>query len=85
MAKETRNNKSKRVLEGTVVSNKMDKTVKVVVETPTRHPKYHKVVSKRKTHFARTEDDIAEGSTVLIEETKPIAKNVYWRVIEVKE
>ena len=71
----------KRELEGIVVSNKMNNTVKVRVDTTQSHPVYKKVVSRRKIYFAHTNDELTIGDKVVIRESKPYSKNVKWIVI----
>jgi len=73
----------KRQLTGTVVSDKMEKTVVVEVETKHRHPVYHKVIKKRKKFKAHDEKGVKVGDSVVIEETRPLSKTKHWRVIEV--
>ncbi|HRI06073.1 MAG TPA: 30S ribosomal protein S17 [Candidatus Dojkabacteria bacterium] len=73
---------NRRVIEAKVVSNKMEKTVKVVVETKTMHPVYKKVMNKRKVYFAHTEKPLNEGDMVKIKESRPYSKNVKWVVVE---
>lgn len=68
---------------GTVVSNKMQKTVVVKVEGLTKHPLYKKQVKKFKKFKAYDEVGIQIGDKVKIVETKPIAKTVYFKVLEV--
>ena len=75
----------KKILQGTVVSAKMNKTVVVAVELPKRHPIYGKEIKNTKRFKAHTEDLIKEGSKVTIEECRPISKEVTWKVTEVKE
>lgn len=82
MSKNSKVAGKKKTLVGTVKSNKMDSTVRVVVETPFKHPVYRKVVSKRKTYFARTNIELEIGDRVVIQEHKPFSKNVRWLVIE---
>jgi small subunit ribosomal protein S17 len=70
--------------EGTVVSDKMDKTVVVEVERTTRHPLYRKVLrrsSKFKAHDEANECKV--GDRVLIAECRPLSKQKSWRVVEV--
>lgn len=74
--------KNKKEFKGVVVSNKMQGTVKVQVDTPVRHPVYKKVVNKRKVFFAHTEKDLEEGTEVTIRESKPYSKNVKWVVVK---
>ncbi len=72
---------SKRKLHGVVVSNKMDKTVKVLVERQKSHSRYKKVVNHRKIYFAHTDKELQEGEKVTILESRPYSKNVKWKVI----
>ena len=74
----------KRRLTGRVVSDKMMKTVTVLVERKVKHPLYDKVVVRSKKYHAHDAEQMAkEGDIVEIEETRPIAKTVAWRVIRV--
>lgn len=73
----------KKQLVGTVVSNKMEKTVVVEVETKRRHPVYHKVIKKRKKFKAHDEQGAKTGDQVKIEETRPLSRTKCWRVVEV--
>nr|AMR07835.1 ribosomal protein S17 [uncultured bacterium] len=75
------NKGKKRELEGVVVSNKMEKTVRVRVDTTQSHPVYKKVVNKKKIFFAHTEEELNIGDKVTIRESKPISKNVKWVVV----
>lgn len=75
--------KIKRNFTGTVVSNKMTKTLVVLVERFRKHPKYQKRVkySKRfKAHYDK--GDYQVGDKVIIEETRPYSKEVKWQVIQ---
>ena len=73
----------KRVLTGTVVSDKTDKTVVVLVERKVKHPLYGKIIRRSKKYHAHDEDNVFKiGETVRIEETRPISKLKTWRVIE---
>ena len=72
---------NKRQLQGVVVSNKMEKTVRVLVERQKSHPRYKKVVGHRKIYFAHTEKELNEGDKVVIRESKPYSKNVRWIVV----
>jgi small subunit ribosomal protein S17 len=72
---------SRRKLEGVITGNQMDKTVKVTIEVPMRHPVYKKIVTRRKVFFAHTEDQHELGDKVMIKESKPYSKNVRWVVI----
>ncbi len=71
----------KRTLTGTVVSDKMDKTVTVLVERKTKHPLLGKVLRVSKKYHAHDENnEFREGDLVSIEECRPIAKTKSWRV-----
>ena len=73
----------KKVLTGTVVSNKMDKTVVVRVARIYRHPLYGKVVKVHKKYHAHDENNSCqEGDEVRILETRPLSKTKRWVVIE---
>ncbi len=73
----------KKVLVGTVVSNKMDKTVVVRVARTYRHPLYGKVVKVHKKYHAHDENNSCqEGDEVRILETRPLSKTKRWVVIE---
>ncbi len=73
----------KRVLTGTVVSDKTDKTVVVRVERKVKHPLYGKIIRRSKKYHAHDEANAyREGETVRIEETAPISKLKTWRVID---
>ena len=72
----------KRVLQGTVVSNKADKTVTVLVERQVQHPIYKKTVRRSKKFAAHDpENRCKEGEDVRIRECKPISKTKTWEVI----
>ena len=78
--------KNQRTLTGTVVSDKMDKTVTVVVERQVMHPTIGKVVKRTKKYHAHNENNDAKvGDRVLIEECKPISKTKAWRVAKLVE
>jgi small subunit ribosomal protein S17 len=73
----------RRVLIGTVVSDKMDKTVVVRVARSYRHPLYGKVVKVHKKYHAHDENNSCqEGDEVRILETRPLSKTKRWVVIE---
>jgi small subunit ribosomal protein S17 len=72
----------KRVLTGTVVSDKTDKTIVVSVERRVKHPLYGKIIKRSKKYHAHDEgNDFREGETVRIEETRPISKLKTWTVL----
>ena len=75
----------RRENDGVVVGNKMDKTVKVRVDTLQAHPVYKKVINKKKVFFAHTEEDLEIGQKVTIRESKPYSKKVRWLVINNKK
>ena len=69
---------------GKVVSDKMDKTVVVVVETPKRHPLYKKTIRRAVKYKAHDEkNQCRTGDTVRIVETRPLSKDKRWRVAEI--
>lgn len=73
-----------RVIQGTVVSDKMDKTVVVSVERRKKHRLYHKVVAFTSRYKAHDEANSCRlGDLVRIEESRPISRDKRWRVIEV--
>ena len=69
---------------GYVVSDKMDKTVVVAVQTPTRHPLYKKIIRRAVKYKAHDEkNECREGDIVRIVETRPLSKQKRWRVVEI--
>ena len=73
----------KRVLTGTVVSDKTEKTVVVNVERRVKHPLYGKIIRRSKKYHAHDEgNEYRAGETVRIEETRPLSKLKTWRVID---
>ncbi len=73
----------KRVLTGTIVSDKTDKTVVVKVERRVKHPLYGKIIKRSKKYHAHDEgNEFKVGETVRIEETRPISKLKTWRVLD---
>lgn len=75
---------NRRRLQGLVISDKMDKTVTVEVETVKRHPLYGKVIRTYKKYLAHDESNaVIEGSVVQIVESKPISKRKRWAVEKV--
>ena len=78
--------KKARTLSGRVVSDKMDKTVTVLIERRVKHPVYGKIInrsSKIKAHDEQNQCRI--GDTVTISETRPISKSKSWKLVEVVE
>ena len=75
-----------RQLTGRVVSDKMQKTVTVLVERRVKHPLYGKFMTRSSRFHAHDEArECKEGDLVLIEECRPIAKTKTWRVIQLVE
>jgi len=76
----------KRTLIGRVVSDKMEKTVTVLIERRVKHPVYGKIVTKSKKYHAHNENNEAKaGDLVEIEETRPISRSKAWRVTKLLE
>lgn len=72
----------RRVLQGVVVSDKMDKTVTVLVERRVMHPIYKKYIRRSKKYHAHDEGNSAKvGDTVRIEECRPLSKTKAWRIV----
>ena len=81
---ETRNLRKERV--GEVFSNKMDRTITVVVKWKEKHPIYGKFVNKTKKYHAHDEKNECNiGDTVRIMETRPLSKTKRWRLVEIIE
>jgi small subunit ribosomal protein S17 len=75
---------TQKVLQGTVSSNKMEKTVVVVVERRKKHRLYHKVMTLTTRYKAHDETNVCNvGDVVRIEECRPMSREKRWRVIEV--
>ena len=71
---------------GTVVSDKMEKTIVVAIKTLVRHPLYGKMVKQTTKFKAHDEKNMCQiGDTVKIMETRPISKDKNWRVVEIIE
>ena len=79
-----RNLRKERI--GLVVSNKMEKSIVVLVERKVKHPKYGKFVKKSTKFMAHDEKNECNiGDTVRIMETRPLSKNKCWRLVEIIE
>ncbi len=79
-------NQTKRTLTGVITSDKMDKTVTVLVERRVMHPVLGKVVRRSKKYHAHSEtNEFKAGDTVLIEETRPMSKTKAWKVTKLLE
>lgn len=77
---------SRKVYQGRVVSDKMDKTITVQVNTTKTHPVYGKRVKYSKKYYAHDEDNVAKvGDLVQIMETRPMSRNKRFRLLNVVE
>ena len=77
---------NRKVRYGVVVSDKMDKTVTVSVESHFRHPLYGKITAMTKKFKAHDEENACKvGDKVKIMETRPLSKDKRWRVVEITE
>ena len=84
--KTTNDARLKRTLTGTVTSDKMDKTVTVLVERKVKHPLLGKIIRVSKKYHAHDEDNqFHAGDVVTIEECRPLAKTKSWRVAKLLE
>ena len=78
--------KVRRALVGRVVSDKMQKTVTVLVESRVKHPLYGKIITRSAKYHAHVEDGVAAaGDLVEIEECRPLSRTKTWRVAKVLE
>lgn len=76
----------RKVRQGVVVSNKMDKSIVVAVQWKEKHPIYGKFVSKTKKYHAHDEkNECNEGDTVRIMETRPLSRTKRWRLLQIVE
>ncbi len=76
----------KRTLTGTIVSDKMDKTVTVLIERKVKHPVLGKIIRVSKKYHAHNENnEFHQGDVVTIEETRPLSKTKTWRVAKLVE
>ena len=81
---EVRNLRKVRV--GKVVSDKMEKTIVVLIEDHVRHPKYGKIMKRTVKIHAHDENSLAGmGDTVSVMETRPLSKTKRWRLVEIIE
>ncbi len=84
MAEQVTERKNRKERTGVVVSDKMDKTIVVMVETRKAHPLYRKVVREFAKLYSHDEENLAKmGDTVRISETRPLSKSKRWRLVEV--
>jgi small subunit ribosomal protein S17 len=80
---ETRQDLKRKIREGVVISNKMDKTVVVRVDRTLRHPSLQKVIVRGKKYYVHNENkELTVGTKVRIVETKPLSKLKRWRILE---
>ena len=80
------NRNLRKVMIGTVTSDKMDKTVVVSVETSVRHSIYNKTMKRTYKLKAHDEENVCQiGDKVKVMETRPLSKDKRWRVVEVLE
>ena len=80
----TDNRTNKKVRIGTVTSDKMEKTITVSVETVKQHPLYKKTIKTSKKYKVHDENNEAKtGDIVKIIETRPLSKDIRWRLIEI--
>ena len=85
-AKTANDSRLKRTLTGTVTSDKMDKTVTVLVERKVKHPLLGKIIRVSKKYHAHDEtNEFQTGDVVTIEECRPISKTKTWRVAKLLE
>ena len=78
--------KNKRTLSGRVVSDKMDKTVTVLIERRVKHPMYNKIIVRSKKYHAHNENNEAKhGDLVEIQEGRPLSKTKSWVVTKLLE
>lgn len=76
----------KRAKQGTVISNKADKTITVLLERQVKHPLYGKYIKRSsKVHAHDENNECGEGDTVSIAECRPISKTKAWRLVEILE
>lgn len=77
---------NRKVRTGVVVSNKMDKTIVVAIETRVKHKLYGKIMKRTTKLKAHDEDNICQvGDRVKVMETRPLSKDKRWRLVEVIE
>lgn len=84
MADEPRGNR--KVLVGRVVSDKMDKTIVVAIETRVKHKLYGKTIKRTKKIKAHDEQNTCRiGDRVKVMETRPLSRDKHWRLVEIVE
>ena len=81
---ESKVEKTGRTVSGKVVSNKMDKTITVLLERRVKHPVYGKYITRSsKIHAHDENNQCAIGDTVTVAETRPISRHKTWKLVEV--
>ena len=77
---------SNRMLQGRVISDKMDKTVTVLVERRVKHPLYGKFIRRStKVHAHDEANECGMGDVVMVEQCRPLSKNKSWRLVKIVE
>ncbi len=77
---------SNRTLTGRVVSDKMDKTITVLIERQVKHPLYGKFIKRStKVHAHDESNECSAGDTVVVEQCRPLSKSKTWRLVKVVE
>ena len=72
----------KRIMQGVVVSDKMDKTIVVKIERKIKHPLYKKYIRRTKKYAAHDETNVAKiGDIVRIQECRPLSKRKHWQIL----
>ncbi|HAT7044425.1 TPA: 30S ribosomal protein S17 [Legionella pneumophila] len=80
----TNSESNARTMIGKVVSDKMDKTIVVMIERTVKHPKYGKIMKRRSKLHAHDENQVCRvGNTVKIRESRPLSKTKSWVLVEV--
>ncbi len=83
---ESNGNETQRTLTGTVVSNKRDKTISVLVERKVKHPIYGKIIKRSTKVHAHDQDNVCnEGDMVTVGQSRPLSKTKSWVLLSVNE
>jgi len=86
MSEQSNNENLTNTVQGRVVSNKMDKTVTVLLERRVPHPLYGKYIRRStKIHAHDENNECKEGDTVLVQQCRPISKSKTWKLVKVVE
>lgn len=86
MSEDAKDVKAARTIAGRVVSNKMDKTITVLIERKVKHPLYGKFIRRSTKVHAHDENNVCnEGDNVIVEQCRPISKSKSWRLVKVVE